>query len=138
MSLHNEPSITDLDQASDQMKELQFKRPDLDDKVKGLRKSIIEMKVALSELEELRDDFDRGNITDENYRVRRKKLKTDYLIARESINDISINSLLGEVQEVSEKSRLEKIRDCVNSNKEKISLLMEIGAVLVKGAIGLK
>lgn len=54
MSALKEPTITDLDQASAQMKELMFKRPDLEDQIKMLRQYIVEMKVALSELGELR------------------------------------------------------------------------------------
>ena len=136
MSLSNEPSIADLDRVSAQLKELMAKRPDLVEKVKEIRNSIVDMKVASVELEELRSDFERGNITDDNYRVRSKKLRKDYLLAKESINDLSIESLLDEVKENNEKTRLGKAWECIKSNKEKIIMIGEIGAAIVKGVFG--
>ena len=75
------------------------------------------MKVALSELEELREDHNRGKITEDMYLTRRMKLKTDYMLAREGISDLVINKLLGEVKDQKEKSRLQKIRILLSQTK---------------------
>ena len=138
MSALKEPTITDLDQASAQMKELMFKRPDLEDQIKMLRQYIVEMKVALSELGELREENIRGNITEDAYHVRRKKLKTDYMLAREGISDLAINNLLNEIKEPNEKSRLSRIKETIRSNKDTILFIMEVGSTLLKSAVGQK
>jgi chaperonin cofactor prefoldin len=136
MSPLKEPSIADLDQASDQIKELIAKRPDIEDQLKTLRQHLVEMKVALSELEELRDEHNRGKLTEDMYLTRRMKLKTDYMSTREDISDITINNLLGEVKDQKEKSRLQKIKDAIKSNKDYILFLMEIGSTILKVQLG--
>ena len=133
-----EPSIRDLDQASDQLKELLSKRPELGEQIKTIRKQLIEMKVALSELEELREEHERGRLTEDMYLTRRMKLKTDYFLAREGISDFEINNLLGEVKDQTEKSRLQKLKDKILSNKDTILFIAEIGASLLKAAVGQK
>jgi chaperonin cofactor prefoldin len=133
-----EPSTADLDQASDQFKELLSKRPELGERVRILRRQLIEMKVALSELEEIREEHERGRLTEDMYLTRRMKLKTDYLLASESISELEINSLLDEVKDPIEKSRLQKLKDKIISNKDKILFLVEIGASLLRAAIGQK
>ena len=133
-----EPSTRDLDQASDQLKELLSKRPELGEQIKTVRKQLIEMKVALSELEELREEHERGRLTEDMYLTRRMKLKTDYLLAREGISDFEINNLLDEVKDQNEKSRLQKLKDKIISNKDTILFIAEIGASLLKTAVGQK
>lgn len=136
MSPLKEPSIADLDQASDQIKELIGKRPDLEDQLQTLRRNLIEMKVAHSELEELREEHNRGKLTEDMYLTRRMKLKTDYMLAREGISDVTINNLLGEVKDPKEKSRLQKIKDALKSNKDYILFLIEIGSTILKAQLG--
>jgi len=131
-----EPSIADLDQASEQIKELIVKRPDLEDRLKPLRRQLVEMKVALSELEELREEHNRGKLTEDMHLTRRMKLKTDYMLAREGIKDTTINNLLSEVRNQNEKSRLQKIKDAIKSNKDYILFLIEIGSTILKAHLG--
>lgn len=136
MSSFKEPSIADIDQASEQITLLMNKRTDLEDQLKPLRKHLIEMRVALSELEELRDEADRGDITEDAHHVRRKKLKKAYLMARENITDAAIGKLIDEVKDQGEKSRLQRFKDCIRSNKDTILFLIEVGSTLVKAATG--
>lgn len=135
MSSLKEPSIADLEQASDQIKDVITKRADLEDQLKPLRRHLTEMKVALSELEELREDHNRGKITEDMYLTRRMKLKRDYMFAREGISDLTINSLLGEVKDQKEKSRLQKIKDAIKSNKDYILFLIELGSTIFKASL---
>jgi hypothetical protein len=46
------------------------------------------------------------------------KLRKDYLLAKESINDLSIESLLSEVKENNEKTKLGKAWECIKSIKK--------------------
>lgn len=133
-----EPSIRDLDQASDELKKLLSKRPELGEQIKNIRKQLIEMKVALSELEELREEYQKGRLTEDMYLTRRMKLKTAYLTAREGFSDSEISSLLNEVKDQNEKSRLQRLRDKIMSNKDTILFIIEIGASLLKTASGIK
>lgn len=133
--LNNEPSVIDLEQVSTQLKELTTKRPELENEIKSIRRQIIEMKVALSELDELRQDHDRGRLTEDTYLTRRMKLKTDYLLAREGISDIAVDNMLNAIKEPNEKSRLQKIKDKISSNKDTILFISQIGASLLKAAI---
>lgn len=135
MSPLKEPSIADLEQASDQIKDVIAKRPNLEEQLKPLRRHLTEMKVALSELEELREDHNRGNITEDMFLTRRMKLKRDYMLAREGISDLTIDNLLGEVKDQKEKSRLQKIKDAIKSNKDYILFLMEIGSTILKASL---
>ena len=136
MSSLKEPSIADLDQASEQVKELIDKRPDLEGQLKQLRQHLVEMKVALSELEELREEHHCGKITEDMYLTRRMKLKRDYMLAREDISDVTVNNLLGEIKDPKEKSRLQKLKDAIKSNKDYILFLIEMGATVLKTGMG--
>jgi dephospho-CoA kinase len=131
-----EPSIRDLDQASDQLKELISKRPELGEQLKSIRKQLVEMKVALSELEELREEYQRGRLTEDMYLTRRMKLKTDYLLAREGLSDAEISNLFNEVKDQNEKSRLQKLKNKIVSNKDMILFIIEVGASLLKAITG--
>jgi len=134
MSPLSEPSTVDLDQVSDQIKELIKRRPDLENQLKPIRRHLVDMKVALSELEELREEHDRGKITEDTYLTRRKKLKTDYMLARDSIGDQATADLLGQVKDQNEKSRLAKLKDAVSSNKGYILFLLELVSTILKKA----
>jgi len=136
MSSLQEPSPKDLDQTADQLEGLMRKRLDLEEQLRPLKRHLVEMRVALSELEELREEHTRGNITEDAYFVRRKKLKTDYMLARESISENIIIYLLNQVTEPNEKSRLQRLKDAVSSNKEFVLLILDIVSTVLKKASG--
>lgn len=131
-----EPSSQDLDQTADQVEGLMRKRPDLEEQLRPLKQHLVEMKVALSELEELREEHIRGNITEDAYFVRRKKLKTDYMLARQSISEHTISYLLGQVTEPNEKSRLQKLKDAISSNKEFVLFILNVASTIFKTVSG--
>jgi hypothetical protein len=131
-----EPSPKDLDQTADQLEGLMRKRLDLEEQLRSLKRHLVEMRVALSELEELREEHTRGNITEDAYFVRRKKLKTDYMLARESISENTISYLLNQVTEPNEKSRLQRLKDAVSSNKEFVLLILDVVSTILKKVSG--
>lgn len=126
MSPSNEVSTGELDQVSNEIKELLKKRPDLSDQLNSIRSNILRMKVALSELEELRNEFIKGDLTEDTYLTRRKKLKMDFMTAKDSIDDKTLNDLLNQIGDKDEKSRLTKIKNTITSNKELISFLFQL------------
>jgi flagellar biosynthesis component FlhA len=122
----NEVSIEEVDQILDQVKELQKNRPDLSAHLNSMRRNLLRMRVALSELEELRDEHSRGDLTEDTYLTRRKKLKMDFMSAKDNISDETLNELLEQVEDKEEKSRLTKIKNVIMSNKDLISFLFQI------------
>ena len=136
MPSFQEPSLKDLDQTTDQLENLRKKKPDLEEELRPLKRNLTEMRVALSELEELRDEHACGNITEDAYFVRRKKLKTDYMQAREGISENAIGLLLNEVTEPNEKSRLQRLRDKVSSNKELVLFILNVASTILKKVSG--
>jgi len=131
-----EPSLKDLDQTAEQLESLMKKRLDLKEQLVPLKRHLVEMRVALSELEELREEHTRGNITEDAYFVRRKKLKTDYMLERESMRENTVSCLLNQVTEPNEKSRLQRLKDAVSSNKEFVLLILDIASTILKKATG--
>jgi len=126
MSLTNEVSIGELDQISDEVKELLKRRPDLSAQLNSVRRNLLRMKVALSELEELRSEHITGDLTADTYLTRRKKLKMDFMTAKDSIDDETLNELLNQIGDKGEKSRLTKIKNAITSNKDLISFLFQL------------
>jgi len=124
--LSNDVSFEELDQISDEVKELLKKRPDLSAQLISVRENLLRMKVALSELEELRSEYGRGDLTEDTYLTRRKKLKMDFMAAKEGISDEVLNQFLDQVKDKEEKSRLTKIKNAIMSNKDFISFLFQL------------
>lgn len=110
------------------------KNPDLSSELSDLRRKLEIMKVSTNELESLRDDYERGNITTENYHVQSKKLRMDIERARDEANLISI---INKVQDGEKKSKLLRIKEAILSNKDFIVAVVEIlGAIMVSGRQG--
>lgn len=107
------------------------KNPDLSSDLYDLRKKLEIMKVASVELAKLRDDYERGNITTENYHVQGKKLRMDAERAR---NDANLIVIINEIQDLEKKSRLLRIKEAIVSNKDFILAVFEIlSALMARG-----
>jgi hypothetical protein len=122
----SEGSIEEIDQILDQIKELQKARPDLSSRVDSMKSNLLRMRVALSELEELRDEHSKGDLTEDTYLTRRKKLKMDLMSAKVNIDEEILSELLEQVEDKEEKSTLTKIKNAIVSNKDLISFLSQI------------
>ena len=86
----NDVDVSDLDFTIKKINAAIKERPDLASSLLELRKKIETMKVAVLELRKLRDDFERGNITTEDYLVYSKRLKLDLERARNEANLLDI------------------------------------------------
>lgn len=115
--------MNNLNDAIQKINEIIKVKPELSLKLLNLRKQLETMKVSLIELENLRDDFERGNITNENYRVQSKKLRTDIERAK---NDADLMGILDSVEGKEKKPILTRLKNAVLSNKDFIVLVLEI------------
>jgi hypothetical protein len=115
--------MDNLNDAIQKINEIIKVKPELSSKLLNLRKQLETMKVSLIELGNLRDDFERGNITNENYRVQSKKLRTDIERAK---NDADLLGILASVEEKEKKPILTRLKNAVISNKDFIIIVLEI------------
>ncbi len=98
-----------------------------------LRRNLEGMKIALTQMKKLRDDFDRGNIITEQYWVQDKKLKTEFERCR---NEALVLDIIQKLPE-EEKSRLTRIKEAVVSNKDFIFLIVQVAQTIISVASGL-
>lgn len=99
------------------------KRPELTSELLELRKKLEAMKVASLELGSLRDDFERGNVTAEAYRVQSKKLRTDIERSR---NEANLLTIVHQIKSEEKKSKLLRLKEAIVSNKDFIRVVLEI------------
>ena len=127
----NDLDIDDLTLVIQRTNEATKKTPDLSSELSDLRRKLEIMEVASNELRSLRDDYERGNVTTENYHVQSKKLSMDIERARDDANLISI---INKIQDGEKKSRLLRIKEAILSNKDFIVAVVEIlEAIMVSG-----
>jgi hypothetical protein len=88
-----------------------------------LRKKMETMKVASLQLASLRDDFERGNLTTEDYQVQSKKLRMDVERAR---NEADLLSIIHHIKSEEKKSILLRLKETITSNKDFIIAVAEI------------
>jgi hypothetical protein len=84
------------------------------------------MKVASLELEELRTEFHRGDLTEDTYLSRRKKLRMDFVSAQDEIKTKMLDRIIEKVDDRDTRSRLVKAKDAIVSSKDLILLIAEI------------
>ena len=126
----NDVDVSDLDFTIKKINAAIKERPDLASSLLELRKKIETMKVAVLELRKLRDDFERGNITTEDYLVYSKRLKLDLERAR---NEANLLDILDRIKDEEKRSKLSRLKDAIVSNKDFILVVLEIlSAVLGK------
>ena len=126
----NDVDVSDLDFTIKKINAAIKERADLASSLLELRKKIERMKVAVLELRKLRDDFERGNITTEDYLVYSKRLKLDLERAR---NEANLLDILDRIKDEEKRSKLSRLKDAIVSNKDFILVVLEIlSAVLGK------
>ena len=129
--MKNDLEIRDLDTAIQKINETIKTKPKLSSKLLELRKKLESMKVALLELHNLRDDFERGNITNESYRIQSKRLRTDLERSR---NEANLLDIINTIEEKEKRSMLIRLKDKIISNKDFILLVLEVIKILTKSS----
>ncbi len=116
-------NVSDLDEVIDEINAKLKQRSKSSSELLVLRIRLEAMKVDLVGLADLREDFESGNITDENYRVQSKKLRTDIERSR---NDANLSNILDTIEKKDTRLRLEDLRDKIISNKGFILFVLEL------------
>jgi hypothetical protein len=113
-------SVEDLEklaiETESQLEKIQ--NPDVKNYVLKMISRFNEMIVALTEIEHLENEFHRGNITSEVYFDRHKKLVYDFYSARNTIPDEIIPKIENFAEGAGQKSKLEKFKNYLKSNKD--------------------
>lgn len=120
--------IEDLDEVIQKINETIKNKPELSSELLKLRRQLENMKVAMIELENLREDFERGNITSENYRIQSKKLRTDL---ERSKNEADLMNIINRIEEKEKRSILTRLKDTITSNKEFIKFILEVLKIIL-------
>lgn len=91
-----DPLLENINTAFSKIEDVRI-RKELD----NIKHSLEEMKVAAMEIENLENQFQRGNITSDTYFEKHKKLVRDYVVTKNEIVDIEIEN----IQEIIESER---------------------------------
>jgi len=124
--LRNEASHEELEQLSEQIVGATQRKPELATHLRSILNNVQRMKVAKLELEELRTEHYRGDITEDMYLTRRKKLRMDLVSAKDEIQGKMLDKLIESVKEEKAKSMLAKAKEAVVSHKDLILFLTEL------------
>lgn len=89
------------------------------------------MKVATLEIKELREEFNRGDLTQEMYLVRRKKLRTDIVSSQNKLRLEMLDPVIAKVEEQETKSKLTRFKEAIVSNKELIVFVGQLAATFL-------
>lgn len=127
----NDVDLDELDAAIHKANEATKKRPDLTSKLTELTKKMEAMKVASLQLIRLRDDFERGNVTTEDYQVQSKRLRMDIERAR---NEADLLSIIHNIRNEEKKSTLLRLKETIISNKDFIIAVAEILKSILTGS----
>jgi hypothetical protein len=122
----NEVSYQELDELSERLTEAIEKKPELSSQLKPILNNVQRMKVAAQELDELRTEYHRGDVTEDTYFNRRKKLRMDLVSAQDEIKGKMLDKLIENVKDEQSKSRLTRAKEAIVSNKDFILFLAEL------------
>ena len=125
----NEFSYEELDELIDTFNETIQEKPELSDTLKPVITSIQKVKVAMLELDELREDNLRGDITEDVYLNRRKKLRMDLIVARDEVSR-ALPRLVKDAKD-EQKSTLTKAKEALRANKDLIITLAKLATTIL-------
>lgn len=125
----NEFSYEELDGLIDTFNETIQEKPELSDSLKPVITSIQKVKVAMLELGELREDNLRGDITEDVYLNRRKKLRMDLVVARDEVSR-ALPRLVKDAKD-EQKSTLTKAKEALRANKGLIITLAQLATTIL-------
>jgi len=125
----NEFSYEELDGLIDTFNETIQEKPELSNTLKPVITSIQKVKVAMLELDELREDNLRGDITEDVYLNRRKKLRMDLIVARDEVSR-ALPRLVKDAKD-EQKSTLTKAKEALRANKDLIITLAKLAMTIL-------
>jgi hypothetical protein len=125
----NEFSYEELDGLIDTFNETVREKPELSDSLKPVITSIQKVKVAMLELDELREDNLRGDITEDVYLNRRKKLRMDLVVARDEVCR-ALPRLVKDAKD-EQKSALTRAKEALKTNKDLIITLAKLATTIL-------
>jgi len=118
----------EIDETIQNINETIGDKPELSSDLLQIRRKLETMKVAILELKILREDFERGNITNENYRIHSKRLRTDLERTR---NEIELTNIISRIKE-EERSKFTRLKNTIKSNADLINLILNILKLLTQ------
>jgi len=125
----NEFSYEELDGLIDTFNETVREKPELSDTLNPVITSIQKVKVAMLELDELREDNLRGDITEDVFLNRRKKLRMDLVVARDEVSR-ALPRLVKDAKD-EQKSTLTKAKEALRANKDVIITLAQLATTIL-------
>jgi hypothetical protein len=102
------------------------KKPELSSTLKPILDNIQRMKVAMLEIEELRTEFHQGDVTEETYLNRRKKLRTDLITASDELKGKMLDKLIENIKDDKTKSILNRAKEAIVSNSDLILFIADL------------
>jgi len=127
----DEISYEDLTFLVNELISLLKKNPDLSTKINRLLTILQTMRVSRHELNKLEEDFHRGNVTEDTYYTRRKKLVMDYIKSKDEMLIASLNELQKKVTNKKEKTIINKIKSAINNNADWLSLILQLIELMI-------
>jgi len=125
----NEFSYEELDGLIDTFNETIQEKPELSDSLKPVITSIQKVKVAMLELDELRENNLRGDITEDVFLNRRKKMRMDLVVARDEVSR-ALPRLVKDAKD-EQKSTLTKAKEALRANKDLIITLAQLATTIL-------
>lgn len=104
--------------------------------LQSMKARLADMKVALVELENVEDKYQRGDVTPDHYFDRRKKLVRDFFAARDEIPDAVVPNVAELAPTPEEKGRIMKFKGFLKDNKEFIAVGTDFILTIVKAFVG--
>jgi hypothetical protein len=89
------------------------------------------MKVATLEKQELTVEFNRGDVTQDTYFTRRKKLRTDIVSCQNKLKLEMLDTAIDKVEEKETKNRLTRLKEAIVSNKDLFIFLGQLAATFI-------
>lgn len=127
-------SISELGYAGEQIIEYSKKIPNIivKEQFVDIKDDVIGMKVAVAELQNLQEQFDRGNIITEIYVDRHKKLLRDLYSYRDNIVDIIIPKITEQIMVEEQKSKISSLKTLLKNNKDFVSNLLQLAIIVIQ------
>jgi hypothetical protein len=125
----NKFSYEELDELIDKFNEAIEEKPELSDSLKPVIMNIQKMKVAMLELDELEENNLRGDITEDVYLNRRKKLRMDLIVARDRVSRM-LPRLVKDAKD-EQKATLTKTKEVLRANKDLIITLVQLATAIL-------
>lgn len=117
-------TVAGIDALVDQVNRVNADVPDADVKreLESMKVMLADMRVALVELENVEEKYQRGDVPADTYFDRRKKLVRDFFAARDRIPDAIVPNVAMLASSPEEKGQLMKFRGFLKDNREFIAM----------------